>query len=81
MEMESIGLRLSLLLALHVGKIIVHVSHFLFKESNPFCSKSHLFIYTSIWFFFLKYGFIYLSSMTQVLKVSECPKGQNSSPN
>ena len=51
MEMESIGLRLSLLLALRVGKIIVHVSHFLFKESNPFCSKSHLFIYTSIWFF------------------------------
>ena len=81
MEMESIGLRLSLLLALRVGKIIVHVSHFLFKESNPFCSKSHLFIYTSIWFFFLKYGFIYLPSMTQVLKVSECPKGQNSSPN
>ena len=69
MEMESIGLRLSLLLALRVGKIIVHVSHFLFKESNPFCSKSHLFIYTSIWFFFLKYGFIYLPSMTQVLKV------------
>ena len=79
MEMESIGLRLSLLLALRVGKIIVHVSHFLFKESNPFCSKSHLFIYTSIWVFFLKYGFIYLPSMTQVLKVSECPKGQNSS--
>ena len=62
MEMESIGLRLSLLLALRVGKIIVHVSHFLFKESNPFCSKSHLFIYTSIWFF-SQIWFIYLFAL------------------
>ena len=63
MEMESIGLRLSLLLALRVGKIIVHVSHFLFKGSNPFCSKSHYFIYTSIWFFFSQIWFIHLFAL------------------
>ena len=69
MEMESIGIRLSLLLALRVGKIIVHVSHFLFKESNPFCSKSHLFIYTSIWFFFSNMVYLFALDDTSIKRV------------
>ena len=58
--MESIGLRLSLLLALRVGKIIVHFSHFLFKESNPFCSKSHLFITLVYGFFFSNMVYLFI---------------------
>ena len=69
MEMESISLRFSLLLALRVGKIIVHVSHFLFKESNPFCSKSHLFIYTSICFFSQIWFYLFALDDTSIKSV------------